>query len=112
MEKTFSFQFEGKERLAELHISLQDEGCFLFTIIKDQDIINRFGEDIDFEIRDNELHPHYVNDSPLHGLQSVILNAAKKLPEYEFQKGNLKVKVLSHASQLPFQPPVSSQQAL
>ncbi|RYE28947.1 MAG: hypothetical protein EOP48_33000 [Sphingobacteriales bacterium] len=50
MEKPLVFEFEGKKRLATVYISLQDDGCFLFTAVHDEEIIDRFGDDIDFEL--------------------------------------------------------------
>ncbi|GAA4341099.1 hypothetical protein [Flaviaesturariibacter amylovorans] len=94
MEQPFSFFFEEKERRATVHISLQDDGCFIFTIVKDKEIVDRFGSDIDFEFDagSEEIKAGRVADADLLNLKSAILGAVKVLPGFEQQKARLIVR--------------------
>jgi hypothetical protein len=40
-------------QLAEIHISLQSDGGYIFTLLKDEELIQEFGNEIDFEF-DNQ----------------------------------------------------------
>ncbi|GAA4334495.1 hypothetical protein [Flaviaesturariibacter amylovorans] len=91
MDQQIRFEFDGKQRNATVHISLQDDGCYVFTMVRDPDLIECFGPDIDFEIDRNG---HFVRSSisrstDLLRLQSAILKATQKLPEYDQQRSRL-----------------------
>lgn len=89
MKKPFSFPFMGKQREANVHISLQEDGCYLFTILQDKELIEHFGTDIDFETDGEKVIPHPSTTPSLVALQEAILNAAKRTPEFLIQKSLL-----------------------
>lgn len=89
MENQIIFRFEGKLQRASTYISLQDDLKVVFVILKDQDLIKRFGDDIDFQIENENVKPIRIFNTKLEELQTTILDSVKILPEYLIQNSLL-----------------------
>ena len=85
MENQITFLFEGKLHHASTYISLEDALKVVFVILKDKELINRFGDDIDFQIENENVKPIRIFNMELENLQSKILDSVKVLPDYLIQ---------------------------
>ena len=82
MENQIRFQFEGKLQRASTYISIEDDLKVVFVFLKDQELINRFGDDVDFQIENENVKPVRVFNMQLEELQTTILDSVKILPDY------------------------------
>lgn len=91
------FQFKGKEYTAIVQLSLQEDGCYIFTFLQDPELISLYGSDIDITTDCVDvLYDHIINDE-ISALKIAILEAVKQLPAFHQQKPK---KLVIRAEQL------------
>lgn len=78
------FHSKGKEYTAKAHLSLQEDGCYVFAFLED-DLIIEFGPDVDIETDCVTVVPDSSNNDSVTALKAAILEAVKKLPQVEAQ---------------------------
>lgn len=86
MEHTIDFHFRGKLYAATVYLSLQEDGCYIFAFFKDKDLITEFGSDVDIHTDCMEVLPDKVTNDHVTALKTAILEAVKKLPQFQEQK--------------------------
>ncbi len=81
-----NFYFRGQAYTANAHLSLQEDGCYIFCIIEDKALIAEFGTDIDIHTDcDHVLSSKDTNDC-IDALKTAILDAVKQLAQFQEQK--------------------------
>ena len=86
MDHCISFVFRGQEYTAKAHLSLQADGCYIFTFLQDSELIAEFGSDIVFETDCEVVLPGQVSNDKLLSLKTAILEAVKALPSFKEQR--------------------------
>lgn len=77
------FHFKGKKYAALAHLSLQAEGCYIFSFLEDPDLVAEFGADIDIHTDCVEVLPDQTTNNDVTILKKAILDAVKELPEFQ-----------------------------
>jgi hypothetical protein len=91
------FNFRGQSYPATVHLSLQDDGCYIFTFLEDKALIAEFGSDIDIATDCIDVIPDHTTNDAITTLKVAILEAVKQLPEFHAQKPQ---KLIIRSSQL------------
>ena len=86
MESQIKFRFDGKLRDAVVHASLQEDGCFIFSILKDQELVEKFGLELDFETECEKVTGKRMTNDELFNLATAKLEPLKSVPEFLRQK--------------------------
>jgi hypothetical protein len=82
MDHGILFQFQGKEYTAVVHLSLEQDGCYIFTFLNDTDLISEFGKDIDIHTDCEKVLPDRIFNDSITSLKVAILSAVKKMPQF------------------------------
>ena len=89
MENKISFFYGGSWRAATSFISLEHEGCYVFTMLEDDALIEEFGKEIDFETDLEKVIRSKVPTDKFMQLKTAILEAVKQLPEFINKRAKL-----------------------
>ncbi len=93
MDHRISFHFQGKEYTAVVHLSIEQDGCYIFTFLNDTDLISEFGKDIDIHTDDEKVLPDRIFNDCITSLKIGILDAVKKMPQFlEHQSKRLSIE--------------------
>jgi hypothetical protein len=82
MDHRILFHFQEKEYAAVVHLSLQKDGCCIFTFFEDKDLISEFGIDIDIHTDCEDVLPDHISNDRIISLKGAILNTVKKMPQF------------------------------
>jgi hypothetical protein len=86
MDYPITFHFRGQAYTAKAHLSLQEDGCYIFTFLDDPDLIDEFGPDVDIATDCQQVLPDLVTNDNLTALKVAILEVVKALPAFGEQK--------------------------
>jgi hypothetical protein len=84
MEDISHFIFDQKERNAIIFQSIDTEGGYIFCILKDKELVERFGVDIDFQTDGEKvIINRTVINQELYELQTAILASLKQTSSFQ-----------------------------
>ena len=82
MVKHIYFNFRGQQYPATVHLSLQEDGCYIFAFLEDKTLIAEFGTDIDIHTDCEHVIPDRIANDAITSLKVAILEAVKLMPDF------------------------------
>jgi hypothetical protein len=82
MKNSITFHYKGAEHSAEIYISYSEE-ILVFCKLKDDTLIQEFGNDINFKTDGESVLSEDTCNKEYFILQVAILEAAKRLPDFD-----------------------------
>lgn len=93
MEHQINFTYKEQIYPAKVVLSLQDDGCYVFCIIQDSQLIREFGSDIDIPTDGELVLPDRIIGKEVIEFKTAILEAVKKIPEFRnYQFDGVRIK--------------------
>jgi hypothetical protein len=84
MEAVSQFFYAGKNCNAVIFQSIDAEGAYIFCILKDEELIKRFGADVDFQTDGEKVITNLtIINQGLYELQMSLLEAVKQTSSFK-----------------------------